>query len=140
MSKRWKNHNEWVAEQFQNKYLKKSYRNVLIHTSIIEGMLIKKSGEKSFIAANKFLLDSGVIDSSEHKTFDEIRKIRNKISHNIFSGNSGAGLSQKDIDILLKEVIYKMHTAYKTSRFLNRNLFMEYSITRPSSIIYNLIH
>lgn len=77
-------HREWVIEQFQKKYLKKSYRNVFIHSSIIEGMLVKESGMGTFDSANKFLLCSNKISSSEFCKFDQIRKIRNKLAHNIF--------------------------------------------------------
>lgn len=74
MSKKWLNHNEWVFEQFQQKYLKKSYRNSIIHVSIIEGVLVSNSEMKSFNTAIGCLLFSQKISPLEFHVFDEIRK------------------------------------------------------------------
>jgi hypothetical protein len=51
------NHNDWVKQQFE-KYLKSTYRNVIIHSSIIEGTLKNESGKNKFDLANKSLLNS----------------------------------------------------------------------------------
>jgi len=133
MSKKWLNHEEWVVQQFQEKYLKKGHRNVLIHSSIIEGMLVNESGMYNFDSANKFLLCSKKIDHSEFCVFDEIRKIRNKIAHEIFKKK----LSQKKIDELLDNLMKKIHEAYKISDFLNKSLFTKYSIPRILIIAFN---
>ena len=61
-------HQDWVKQQF-GKYLKSSYRNVFVHSSIIEGILANESGMDKFDSANKFLLCSQKINSSEFVPF-----------------------------------------------------------------------
>lgn len=130
------NHHNWVVQQFE-KYLKTSYRNVFIHSSIIEGVLVNESGEDKFDSANRFLLCSRKINSSEFCVFDKIRKIRNSLAHRVFKKR---GLSQKEIDKLRDDLMEKIHEAYKVSDFLNEKLFKEYKITRSSSITFNPAH
>lgn len=136
MSEKWLNHNEWVLEQFQDKYLRKRYRNSIIHASIIEGILVSKASEgkrMKFNEAIKFLLCAGNINSSEFCVFNEIRENRNKIIHEIFKYN----LTQKGIDKLLDPLMKKIHEAYKTSDFLEKNLFKKYNIERVPSITFD---
>jgi hypothetical protein len=133
MSKKWLNHNEWVLEQFQEKYLKKRYRNIFIHASIIESVLVNKCGIDNFYSANKCLLYSKDINSTEFSMFDKIRKNRNKVAHEIFKNK---GFSQRDIDKILHELRATILRAYRTSNFLDRNLFKKYNIPRVPDIIF----
>lgn len=116
-------HNDWVIQQFQ-KYLRTSYRNVLIHASIIEGTLRNESRKKTFDLANKYLLYSGKINSSEFSIFDEIRKLRNSLVHDSVKNK----LVQNEIDELRDELMEKILKVYKISNFLNDKLFKKYKI------------
>lgn len=127
------NHHDWVVQQF-DKYLRKQYRDVFIHSSIIEGVLVNESGMDKFDSANKFLLCSKKITSSEFCIFNEIRKIRNSLAHDIFKKK---GLAQKDIDKLRNDLMEKIHKAYKVSIFLDQKIFKKYKITRSPVITFN---
>jgi hypothetical protein len=133
MSKKWLNHNEWVLEQFQEKYLEKRYRNIFIHASIVESALVNKCGIDNFYSANKCLLYSKDINPTEFSMFDKIRKNRNKVAHEIFKNK---GLSQKDINKILHELRATILKAYGTSNFLDRNLFKKYNIQRVPDIVF----
>ncbi|KKW19074.1 hypothetical protein A2852_02045 [Candidatus Adlerbacteria bacterium RIFCSPHIGHO2_01_FULL_54_23] len=123
-------HQDWVKQQF-GKYLKSSYRNVFVHSSIIEGILANESGMDKFDSANKFLLCSQKINSSEFCVFNNIRKIRNKLAHDIFKRK---GLSQNEIDKLRDDLMKEIHNAYIVSNFLNNKLFEKYKLKRSSVI------
>lgn len=129
-------HQDWVKQQF-DKYLKSSYRNVFVHSSIIEAILVNVSGMDKFDSANKLLLCSQKINSSEFCVFNNIRKIRNKLAHNIFKGK---GLSQNDIDKLRDDLMEEMHNAYRISVFLNDKLFKKYNLKRNSNINYKPVN
>lgn len=126
-------HHGWVLQQFENKYLKATYRNVLIHSSIIEGVLRNESGEKMFDLANKSLLCSMKITSSEFCVFNEVRDIRNSLIHDSFR----KGLVQNDIDGLRDKLMERIHGAYRMSKFLNEKLFKKYEISRSSSVRFD---
>lgn len=128
-------HDDWVRQQFEGKYLKTSYRNVLIHSSIIEGTLRNESGRETFHSANKALSHSGKIGPSEFRIFDEIRDIRNHLVHESFKN----GLIQNQIDGLRDELMKKILEAYRISSFLNVTLFMRYRIVRVASIPFNSV-
>jgi len=133
MLRKWLNHNEWVLEQFQEKYLKKSYRNIVIHSSIVESVLVNKCGIDNFNSANKCLLYSKDINSGEFSMFDKIRKNRNKIAHEILKKK---GLSQKDMDKILHDLRTTILKVYETSNFLDKNLFKKYNIPRVPDIAF----
>jgi len=96
------NHQDWVVQQF-NKYLRKQYRDVIIHSSIIEGVLRNESKKGSFDQASKALLRSGKINSTEFRVFNEVREIRNNLVHESFRNQ----LVQNDIDGLRDELMKK---------------------------------
>lgn len=124
-------HNNWVKQQF-DKYLRKSYRDVFVYSSIIEGILVNESGMDKFDSANKFLLCSNKINSSEFCVFNKIRKIRNKLAHDIFKGK---GLPQKDIDKLRDDLMEQICEAYRMSNFLDEKLFKKYKIKRLPPLV-----
>lgn len=126
------NHKEWIEQQFESKYLRKSYRNCFIHSALIEGILVKKSGKEKFDLANKSLLHSNQINSDEFCIFNAIRKIRNSLAHRIIKST----FSQDDMDELLTNLINKIHEAYKYSKFLNKELICEYNIKRSPLILF----
>jgi hypothetical protein len=123
-------HDEWVQEQFSIKYLRKSYRNVLVHASIIEGVLRNESGASHYSSANKSLLRIGAISSSEFCHFEAVRSTRNELVHGAYRN----GLTQSEIDMLLKELIAQIKEVYKHSSFLGEKLFKKHSIVRPECI------
>lgn len=125
------NHRDWVLEQFKPTYLKDSYRNAVLHSSIIEGILVVESGFNKFDYANKFLLCTKRISASEFCVFNEIREIRNKLVHRIFVKT---GLSQNEIHKLIVDLMKKIRLAYKISTFLKNKLFSKYNIPRPADI------
>ena len=127
-------HKNWVLQQFEAKYLKSSYRNVIIHASIIEGILRNESGKSMFDLANKSLLLSKKISSSEFCIFNGVRAIRNNLVHESFKN----GLAQNEIDGLRDNLMENIHNAYKVSSFLDKNLFRKYNIKRAPSILLNL--
>lgn len=128
------NHAEWINQQFKREYLRKSYRNCFIHSALIEGTLIQKSGENKFDLANKFLLCSKQINPTEFCIFNTIREIRNSLAHKIIEKN----FSQDDMDKLLVSLIAKIHEAYKSSKFLDKELIKKYDIKRPSIILFEV--
>jgi hypothetical protein len=130
------NHNDWVKQQF-DKYLNKSYRDVVVHSSLLEGILVNESGMDTFDASNKFLLCSQKISSHEFCIFNAVRKARNALVHKPFKGK---GLLQKEIDKLRNTLYENILEAYKSSSFLNEKVFLKYQITRQSKISYNPIN
>ena len=126
-------HHDWVIQQFEEKYLKVSYRDVLIHSSIIEGTLRNESKQNKFDLANKSLLRDGGINSEEFCIFDEIRKIRNSLVHDSFKNQ----LVQNEIDKLRDNLMEKIHTAYRMSNFLEKKLFQKYEIDRTPIITFD---
>jgi hypothetical protein len=126
-------HDAWVRQQFAKRYLKSEYRNVLIHSSIIEGTLRNESRRNKFASANKALLDSGKINCEEFRVFDQIREIRNSLVHESFKDR----LVQKQIDGLRDELMKKILEAYRISRFLNYALFMKYGLVRVPSVAFD---
>jgi adenine-specific DNA methylase len=124
------NHNDWVKQQFE-KYLKSTYRNVIIHSSIIEGTLKNESSKNKFDLANKSLLNSKKITQAEFNIFDKIRDLRNKLVHESFKNH----LVQNDIDNLRDSLMNKIHEAYKKSVFLEKNLLKKYNIIITDHLI-----
>lgn len=125
-------HHDWVLQQF-DKYLRRAYRDVLIHSSIIEGVLRNESGKGKFDEANKHLLNTKKINSSEFCVFNKVREIRNSLVHDSFRSQ----LVQNDIDKLRDALMENILDAYKKSTFLNEKLFKKYSISRSASIKFN---
>jgi Mn-containing catalase len=80
--KKLKKHKDWVKTQFTAPYKSPSYRNVLIHTGLIENIIEKEAKHKvNFDVAIKILKFS-----KRYKNLDKIdnlRKLRNKIVHKI---------------------------------------------------------
>lgn len=128
------NHRDWVKQQFENKYLKTSYRNVLIHSSIIEGTIRNLGKKDKFVSANKFLLTSGKITSNEFCIFNDIRNIRNSLVHDSFKN----GLNQDEIDRLRDSLMEKIHLAYRKSNFLDKKLLKKYAVPRLNTIKFDI--
>lgn len=89
-----------------------------------------ESREETFDRANRSLLCSGKIISSEFCVFDEIRGVRNSLIHDSFRN----GLVQNEIDGLRDELKEKILKAYRISKFLDNKLFKRYKISRPTCI------
>lgn len=125
-------HTQWINQQFEREYLRKSHRNCFIHSALIEGTLIQKSGKDKFDLANKFLLNNNLINYTEFSAFNSIRETRNSLAHNIIKKT----FSQDDMDELLTNLINKIREVYKSSKFLNKELINKYNIKRSSIISF----
>jgi len=79
--------------------------------TIIEGVLRNKSKKDKIDSANKFLLRSEKITSSDFCIFNEVRKTRNSLVHESFKNK----LTQNEIDGLRNNLMEKVHSAYKVS-------------------------
>lgn len=127
-------HRSWVEEQI-SKYLGTNYRNVFIHSSIIEGILVTKSGKYRLQNAIDTLAFSHTITPSEATIFGEIKDLRDSLAHEIFKNG---GLSQDAIyHQLIKPLMAKIRKAYIVSPFLQKELFEKYKIVRPDIIAFN---
>ncbi len=122
-------HEQWIRNEFTNRALNVQYRNAIVHASLIEGVLTKVSGKSRFVDANLALQNS--IDRDEFDKFEQIRLTRNDLIHKIFERR----LSQCDIDGLRDRLMALIHDVYKTSVFLQKYLFDEYSIEKNSKFL-----
>lgn len=68
-------HNDWVIPQFDANGLRSSYRNVILHASIIEGAVRNMSNKDNFKQANKSLKSAGTISPAEFNAFEEVREV-----------------------------------------------------------------
>jgi len=102
-------HIGWVKQQFKPKNVTPSYRNVLVHTGLIENIIEKEARcSKSFSTALKILKFSGRYP--ELASVESLRKLRNKIVHKIGHDKlNGREINQTrdEIHILLKEIYGK---------------------------------
>jgi hypothetical protein len=129
MSKRL-SHNDWVIHQFDANGLKSSYRNVILHASIIEGTVRNESNKDSFKQANKSLKDTGIMSPAEFNAFEEVRELRNKLIHESFKD----GLDEDQILGLRDTLREKILMAYTISKFLDSKVFKKYGIQRLPKI------
>jgi hypothetical protein len=79
--RRKKIHADWVKAQFSSKWKSSSYRNVLIHTGLIENIIGEEARHRdNFAIAIKILRFSGY---EKLGAIEELRKLRNKIVHKV---------------------------------------------------------
>lgn len=119
-----RDHKEWLKKEFEGKYLRPSYRNVIIHTSFIEGVTRRESGKSKFELANKRLLEINKITEPEFEIFEKIRILRNSIIHDIFLEE----LNEETINGKIENLMKKIIAAYCISNFLKENLIKPYGI------------
>src|SRR4030065_875473 len=122
-----RDHNEWLKLEFQNKYLKPSYRNAIIHASFIEGLVKRESGKKYFSVANSRLLKSNKITKPEFEIFEDIRKLRNSLLHDIFIQS----LDETPINNMIENLMKDIMLAYCISQFLKEKIIKPYKIKLP---------
>ncbi len=128
------NHDDYVAHQLREdgKGLSATYRNVILHASIIEGVLRRKTGKESFKEAIN-ALPKGKEYDAERAALHDLRRARNELVHDCFK----KGYDQSQIEALRNGVMKKILTVYKLSKYLNEKLFKEYKIKkRPRKIPY----
>jgi len=123
-------HNDWVIRQFNASGLSRSYRNVILHASIIEGAVRNASNEKKFWKANESLRDAGIITRDEFEAFEEVRDVRNKLVHRSFKD----GLDEDQILGLRDTLRERILMAYTISKFLDSKVFKKYGIRRLPKI------
>lgn len=118
--------NDWMIRQFNAQGLKPSYRNAILHASIIEGAVRKVIDWGSFHQANKTLRYAKKIERDEFQAFEKVRTGRNKLLHESFKRDP----NQNDIENLVFALMKEIHNAYKISRFLDDKVFKKYEIKR----------
>ena len=127
------NHTDWVVWQFNPRGLKATYRNVILHSSFIEGVLRREVwGEKkkgSFHEAIERLSTRGRITSHERQVFMEVKNLRNDLVHDSFKNR----FTQKQTEACLNDLWEKILKAYGISTFLDDELFKKYRIPRRVS-------
>ncbi len=123
-------HNDWVIHEYDARSLKSSYRNVILHSSFIEGAVRNSSNKDNFKQANESLKSTGTISPEEFNAFEDVREVRNKLIHEIFKDGLGEDQILELRDTLNKKIL----TAYRISKFLDNIVFKKYGITRPSII------
>lgn len=123
-------HKDWVIRQFDVNDLRSSYRNVILHASIIEGTVRNVSSQGKFKQANDSLKKSRTITPEEYRAFEEVRDVRNKLVHESFKD----GYTQDEIEDSRDTLMKKILTAYRISTFLDNRLFKKYGIPRPPKI------
>jgi hypothetical protein len=129
MSKRL-SHIDWVIHQYEANGLRSSYRNVILHASIIEGAVRNESKKGGFEQANKSLKGAGIISPAEFNAFEEVRELRNKLIHESFKD----GLDEDQILELRDTLREKILMAYTISKFLESKVFKKYGIQRLPKI------
>ena len=127
-------HNDWVIHQFDANGLEPSYRNVILHASIIEGAVRNGSNEKNFWNANKSLRDAGMITPEEFGAFEKVRDVRNKLVHKSFKD----GLDEDQILGLRDTLMEKILMAYTISKFLDSEVIKKYGMQRLPKIALNV--
>jgi hypothetical protein len=127
-------HNDWVIRQFDANGLRSSYRNVILHASIIEGAVRNVTNKGNFKQANESLKDAGRTTPAEFNAFEEVREVRNKLIHESFKD----GLTEDRIEGLRDTLRKKILTAYKISKFLDDEVFKKYGIQRLPKIALKL--
>jgi len=123
-------HNDWVIRQFDANGLRSSYRNVILHASIIEGAVRNESNKDSFKQANESLRDAGIISPAEFNAFEKVREVRNKLIHESFKD----GLDEDQILGLRDTLRKKILIAYTISEFMDSKVFNMYRIQRLPKI------
>ena len=134
---------KYVQYQFYCVDLSAFYKNVFIHTSLLEGLIVRSAEEKvphtpskcsscgrkdefrTFRKALDILDDDIVVEKDLlHKIYNK----RNELAHDFVT------LDQDKIDGNIKVVWKMILQIYKDSEFLN-NLFYKYYQFRPKEII-----
>ncbi|OGY58145.1 MAG: hypothetical protein A3C03_00205 [Candidatus Colwellbacteria bacterium RIFCSPHIGHO2_02_FULL_45_17] len=134
---------DYVYCQFTNKRLKTRYKNVFIHTSLIEGLIVDRSLRKesqvrqkceccgredsfrSFRRAIEILRDDV---GDQYNSLHEIYTIRNELAHDFIT------LDQAPLEQKIEEAWEKIINVYKNSEFLNELFHVKYNF-RPDKIV-----
>ncbi|UCF79100.1 MAG: hypothetical protein JSW03_02265 [Candidatus Eiseniibacteriota bacterium] len=130
-------HPDWVAGQFSPQGLRPRYRNVVLHASIIEGVLreevwgTKKKGSFHEAIETLSLRPSG-ITPQEEKVFTKVKDLRNDLIHDSYRNK----YTERQILAVRDKLMEKIREAYSISKFLNCKLFLKYNIDRPASITF----
>ena len=121
-------HLTWIKEQFEKKNTRAIYRNVLIHTSFLETVVIKEAdqGRTNFECAIKILRSNAAIyNRNTIDMIDGLRKKRNKIIHELLKNN---GLDEALINMTIKEMRGLLKNIYHNAPFVQRYFLNEYQI------------
>lgn len=134
---------EYIRWQFYCGKLSSIYKNVLLHTSLLEGLIIERSEKKiSHIPSEcqacrhkrdfrTFREALGILDEeigAAKKLLHKIYTQRSDLAHDITKQ------SQDEIDSQIKDIWGNILEIYKTSDFVN-NLFQEHYGFKPQSVV-----
>ena len=118
-------HHPYVAEQFKGG-VKCRYRDVILHASIIEGIMCKRMKKRTFEVANLSLKAFNPISKQEFDVLERVRKARNRLVHGVID----KAATQVQVETWVKDLHEKILTAYRISTFLDKELFRKYGISR----------
>lgn len=123
MTKR--NHKEWVLNELKEDRFKPSYRNCLIHFSIIESLLIDETKKVSnnYSTCIKVLRYASKITYSEFNILNKLGAKRNKLVHRIIREK----LEQEDIDNTIKELMSLIKSTYKEVELIKERFKEDYN-------------
>jgi len=118
-----KKHNDWVKAQFDSQRRKADYRNVMIHTGLIENVIEDEAGYKeNFSVAIKILRFSKRYDGLDK--IEKLRKLRNKIVHRIELDK----LDEKEINKTRDEMHTLLKEIYKDNLLIKDYFQSKYKI------------
>jgi len=117
-------HKDWIKTQFE-KYVRRCYRDVLIHTSFVETVARKEAEEENFYCAIKILRANNKYDQDRIDEIDELRNKRNKILHELLKDKK---LDKNLIDLRIKQMKDLLKEIYHNSSFIQRYFKKEYGI------------
>lgn len=123
MAKR--NHKEWVLNELKEDRFKASYRNCLIHFSIIESLLIDETKNVSdkYSTCIRVLRYTSKITHNDFSILNKLGKKRNKLVHRIIRDK----LDQENIDTTIKELMSLIISTYKEVELIKKRLKEDYN-------------
>lgn len=113
-------HKEWVMSQ----KLRKNFRDVLVHTALIESAIIKESiKKKAFSKKNdgsyrSFGKAIEILDKNKILDIFNLKERRNQLVHDIFSKR----LNQDEIEKIRDEMFNLIHKIRKESELIKKYL------------------
>ena len=119
-----KSHKVWLRDEFQSKYLRKSFRNSVIHFSIIESIILKLSNKNNFSDALFELFCSDKLSKNEFIHLRSMQTARNKLIHRMISEKWDENKINSNINVLMEQII----KTYKEIKVINAELNNLYGI------------
>ncbi len=110
-------HRDWIRAQFDKKWTKPTYRNVIIHTSFIETITKEEAGGSvGFECAIKILQANPKYNNNKLDKIDTLRDCRNKIIHKILKNKEFK--TEDDIKNMVKKMRDLLKNIYLEADFI----------------------